>query len=72
MPISETYNIDCMEALKQIPDKWFDLAVVDPPYGRKEHGGKNRSNYVLQRNGTRIYVADGSYEKKDWDNAPQQ
>ena len=27
------YNMDCMEAMKQFPDKFFDLAVVDPPYG---------------------------------------
>lgn len=27
------YNMDCMEAMKQFPDKYFDLAVVDPPYG---------------------------------------
>lgn len=27
------YNADCMEALKEYPDKYFDLAVVDPPYG---------------------------------------
>lgn len=27
------YNIDCMEYMKTIPDKYFDLAVVDPPYG---------------------------------------
>jgi len=27
------YNMDCMEAMKEIPDKYFDLAIVDPPYG---------------------------------------
>ena len=27
------YNRDCMEGMKQFPDKYFDLAVVDPPYG---------------------------------------
>lgn len=27
------YNIDCMEYMKTLPDKAFDLAVVDPPYG---------------------------------------
>lgn len=27
------YNMDCMEAMKQMPDKSFDLAIVDPPYG---------------------------------------
>lgn len=24
---------DCMPYMKDIPDNWFDLAVVDPPYG---------------------------------------
>lgn len=27
------YNADCMEIMRQYPDKYFDLAVVDPPYG---------------------------------------
>lgn len=27
------YNMDCMDALKQLPDKFFDLGIVDPPYG---------------------------------------
>lgn len=27
------YNMDCMEGMKQFPDKYFDLAVVDPQYG---------------------------------------
>ena len=31
--ISEVKNMDCMEFMAQFPDKFFDLAVVDPPYG---------------------------------------
>ena len=27
------YNIDCMEGMKEFPDKYFELAIVDPPYG---------------------------------------
>lgn len=27
------YNCDCMEYMRTLPDKAFDLAVVDPPYG---------------------------------------
>lgn len=27
------YNMDCMKGMKEFPDKYFDLAVVDPPYG---------------------------------------
>ena len=26
------YNMDCMEGMKEFPDKYFDIAVVDPPY----------------------------------------
>lgn len=29
----EFYNRDCVEALKEYPDKAFNLAIVDPPYG---------------------------------------
>lgn len=32
---SSVFNIDCMEGMKQFPDKFFDLAIVDPPYGIK-------------------------------------
>lgn len=27
------YNLDCMEGMRHFPDKYFDLAIVDPPYG---------------------------------------
>jgi site-specific DNA-methyltransferase (adenine-specific) len=30
---SIVFNSDCVEGMKQFPDKYFDLAVVDPPYG---------------------------------------
>lgn len=26
-------NADCMEIMREYPDKYFDLAAVDPPYG---------------------------------------
>lgn len=64
------YNMDCMDGMKQFPDKFFDLAIVDPEYGRREHGGKNRSTAVLQKNGTVKYVKDGNYRKGDWDFKP--
>lgn len=63
------YNMDCEKGMKEFPDKYFDLAIVDPPYGRKEHGGRNRSGYVRQKNGTKLYVQDGAYENRMWDNA---
>ncbi len=33
MPESIALNIDCMEYMKTVPDKFFSLAIVDPPYG---------------------------------------
>ena len=30
---SLAFNRDCMEAMREMPDNAFDLAVVDPPYG---------------------------------------
>lgn len=62
--------MDCMQGMKEFPDKYFDLAIVDPPYGRKEHGGRNRSGYVRQKNGSKIFVKDGQYENRNWDNEP--
>jgi site-specific DNA-methyltransferase (adenine-specific) len=41
--ISEVTNEDCMEGMARYPDKYFDLAIVDPPYGIGEDGGKNHS-----------------------------
>lgn len=51
MSESVALNIDCMEYMKTIPDKYFDLAVVDPPYGIGIS-----SNPVRQ-----------AHEKKNWD-----
>ncbi|MCL2630254.1 MAG: hypothetical protein FWD49_01860 [Firmicutes bacterium] len=31
--LNQIYNEDCLSALKKIPDKYFELAIVDPPYG---------------------------------------
>ena len=36
------YNMDCMDAMRNMPDKCFDLAVVDPPYGIGVDGQKER------------------------------
>jgi len=33
MPKIELLHIDCMEYMRTLPDKAFDLAIVDPPYG---------------------------------------
>jgi len=44
MELNNIYNMDCMEGMKDFPDKFFELAIVDPPYGigvnkEKPHNG---------------------------------
>jgi site-specific DNA-methyltransferase (adenine-specific) len=33
VPESKVFIGDCMDGMRQLPDKYFDLAIVDPPYG---------------------------------------
>ena len=47
------YNADCMEAMKQMSDNEYDLAIVDPPYGI------GISNNPFRQ----------KFDKCDWDNA---
>ena len=52
------YNMDCMEGMKEFPDKFFDLAIVDPPYGI------NINNNMGRRKGDK----KSNYPKAYWDN----
>ena len=54
------YNMDCMEYMKNIPDKYFDLAVVDPPYGININHNMGRRKGDKQSN----------YKKVTWDTNP--
>ena len=63
----QLHNQDCMEAMKQMPDKAFDLAIVDPPYGIGEDGKSNNSRDG-KKNGAIIYST--KYTPKTWDSKP--
>lgn len=54
------YNIDCMEFMKTIPDKYYDLSIVDPPYGIGISGQKEQK---LGKKSDRKFHKD-----KNWDN----
>ena len=43
----ELLNMDCMEYMATLPDKAFDLAIVDVPYGIGENGDRNASRGKL-------------------------
>ncbi len=75
MPISEVLNMDCMEGMAQFPDKFFDLAICDIPYGinvGKMAFLQEMKTTVKQKNGTRLNgnKAKKPYELSDWDARP--
>lgn len=50
--MNQAYCMDCMEAMRKMSDKCFDLAVVDPPYGLPKgstSGSGKLKNRVLNR-----------------------
>jgi site-specific DNA-methyltransferase (adenine-specific) len=53
---SKAFNMDCMEGMREYPDKYFDLAVVDPPYG---------VGSIAYMPSTREYAVGGYIDKYD-------
>jgi site-specific DNA-methyltransferase (adenine-specific) len=63
---SQVFNIDCMEYMSQFPDNYFELAIVDPPYGinadimQNDLGGK--------KGFTKNAGTYKKYHQTNWDN----
>lgn len=60
------YNMDCMEGMKQFPDKYFDLAIVDPIYGDVTRGGYMNDRQAGKKVGTGVAVRR-NYNNAIWD-----
>jgi len=57
---SKIYNIDCMLGMKDTPDKFYQLAICDPPYG------VNVNQFNI---GSRKNILPDKKDGKKWDNA---
>jgi site-specific DNA-methyltransferase (adenine-specific) len=57
----ELFNDDCMKIMAKYPDKYFDIAIVDPPYGKV---AVFENCQPLERKNER----PKKYETKSWDN----
>ena len=76
------YNMDCMEGMKEFPDKYFDLAVVDPPYGigvtkqglAAGAGLAPETNYMYKKNrlrgGGKLKDRTINQMSTEWDSKP--
>ena len=63
VPYSEVYLMDCVAGLRHYPDNYFDLAVVDPPYGI-DVANDDRFGQQASKKAATITK---NYTKKDWD-----
>lgn len=67
---------DCLEVMKQLPDKCVDLVLTDPPYGIGFDTEKESMSAMLRVDGTQRICEKWSnpapkyYPKGDWDNKP--
>jgi site-specific DNA-methyltransferase (adenine-specific) len=61
--LDRLYHQDCMEGMKEIPDGYFDLAVVDPPYGI----GMDGQHESICRKGNGRQVWRKKHENFGWD-----
>jgi site-specific DNA-methyltransferase (adenine-specific) len=62
LPFLDLFHADCMDIMKQYPDKYFDLAIVDPPYGL----GKKLAHAGNGKNTQSKFTID--FKSKNWDN----
>lgn len=66
----EFINADCMDYLPDFADNYFDLAIVDPPYGvgsgQRKYYGKETA-LVKQKSGKHLLVNRTEFNPKDWD-----
>ena len=65
--MNTVHLIDNMEFMKDVPDKYYELAIVDPPYG--DGGGGAREPRATQ---PQVCHAAGGHFAKYWGGAIQQ
>jgi site-specific DNA-methyltransferase (adenine-specific) len=73
IPVSEVKLMDCMEGMKAYPDNYFELAIVDPPYGinvAKMAYTQEDNRPCKQKNGQTLTVKKLKYKHGTWDKAP--
>lgn len=64
---SDIYLMDCITLMKEYPDNYFDLAVVDLEYNIGASKPTIKPNFAVQKNGTKLKIKQPNYTPKNWD-----
>lgn len=64
------FNGDSMEFMANVPDKHYELAIIDPPYGIRADKPALKRKSVVQKNGTLCKIKQAGYLHKEWDAQP--
>jgi site-specific DNA-methyltransferase (adenine-specific) len=68
---SEVFLEDCLKGMARYPDKFFDLAIVDPPYGIGEGNKRNKTRSSYTGFGDKKkWVQAKDYGGGEWDHEP--
>ena len=70
LPFLSLFHADCMDIMKLYPDKYFDLAIVDPPYGIGADKAQNAAAAQREKANGKSKAGRGwkAYKETDWDN----
>ena len=66
----DLYHCDCMELLRQTPDNYYSLALVDQPYGIGADKAQNAAAAQREKANGKSKAGRGwkAYKETDWDN----
>lgn len=76
LELNRLYNMDCMEGMREFPDGYFELAIVDPPYGGWEDKSRSRFGGCFDKYKIEATRTGGTWAEKygkkiqHWDVAP--
>jgi len=63
--MTQAFNEDCMAGMSRYPDKYFDLAIVDPPYGIDAA----KMDFGIGNSPKRSKIKNRKWVRKDWDSS---
>lgn len=71
LELNKAYCMDCMQGMAEFPDGFFDLAVVDPPYGDAGGGATYLGSSRTRFGGRFQKYIGGGYLEPEADGLPE-